>query len=573
MLVLVAALSARTITDRWNARAVLPIAVAVAAAAGALGPTAAPYLAAILAVPAAIWLWRFARSPSWREVAFVATAIALAVVLAFPVLTDVSTAYAVNTATLDNAEDLGNLAAPLDLGQVSGVWLNGDYRYPPSSQRGVNEAAMGFALCAAVLGLWWALRRRVIGVLLLAGALGVTSAYLLTRGSPYADAKVMMVLSPTVLLLAALSPLALGSFARRIPALLVGGALAVLVLVSNALAYHDVQLAPYDRYREVLDVNERMAGKGPVLFTEYDEFGEYLLRDDLPYVQPEWPHGYLPAGPDRPEGGLDDPAHRPSIKTPLDIDDLQSDYVQSVPAILLRRSPTVSRPPANFRMTWRGRWYELWERRAKSLGRVLGHVPAGPNVLEPAGRPNCAEVKALAERAARVGGRLAYVPRPDLAILEPTRAGPPGWYEYGAYPGALVPVGPGAVNASVRVPTSGRHVVWVEGSFGRGVEVLVDGERVGAVSYHLGNPGQYLMAGEVSIRPGRHRITLLGPGGDLRPGNGGSDSSLRHVGPVVLSAKSNERRTVRFAAPSRAQELCGKSVDWVELVTEPRRPS
>ncbi len=569
MLVLVAALAARTVTERWPARAVLPIAIAAAAAAGALGPSSAPYLAAVIAVPAAVWLWRFARAPSRLELAYLAGALGLAVVLTLPVLTDVSTAYAVNTATLDNAQDLGNLPGPLHLGQVTGVWLNGDYRYEPATKQWLNWAAVAFALAAAVVGLIWAVRSRAVGVLLLAGAFGVTSAYLLTRGSPYADAKVMMVLSPAVLLLAAVSPLAFGGTLRRVPALVMAGTLTVLVLASNALAYHDVQLAPYDRYHEALELNERLAGKGPVLMTEYDEFGEYLMRDALPYVQPEWPHGYVGESPDRPGGGLFNIEHRPSIKTPLDIDDLQSDYVQSVRAILLRRSPTVSRPPVNFRRTYRGRWYEVWERRAPSLGRVLAHVPAGRTALEPAARPRCSDVRRLARRAETTGGRIVYGPRPPLAILEPLDAAPAGWYEYGAYPGAVVPTGPGTVNSTVRVTTSGRHAVWVEGSFGRGYDVTVDERRLGTVSYHLGNPGQYLEAGDLDLEPGRRRITLVRPGGDLRPGNGGADSSLRHVGPVVLSPVANERRELRSLPVSRAEELCRMRVDWVELVQPP----
>jgi hypothetical protein len=74
------------------------------------------------------------------------------------------------------------------------------------------------------------------------------------------------------------------------------------------------------------------------------------------------------------------------------------------------------------------------------------------------------------------------------------------------------------------------------------------------------------MAGDLELSPGRHRVTLLRPGGDLLPGNGGSDSSLRHVGPIVLSPAANERRSLRFAPPSRAEELCETSLDWVELM-------
>jgi len=453
MLVLVAALCARTIAERWNARAVLPIAVAIAAAGGALGPTAGPYVAAIVLVPAAIWLWRFAHAFSWREAAFGLAAIAAAVLLSLPLLGGASTAIKVNTAVLDNAEDLGNLAAPLPIAEASGVWLNGDYRYEPARGQWLNWVAIAFVLGAAGVGLLWALRRRAIGVLVLVGPLALTSAYLLARGSPYADAKVMMVLSPAILLLAALAPVAFGGFARRVPATLLTAGLAAAVLASNALAYHDVQLAPYDRYEELLEINERLDGRGPVLVTEYDEFSEYMLRDALPYAQPEWPHGYRVNDGYR-TNGLLDPAHRPSIKTPLDLDDLKTEYVQSVPTIVLRRSPTVSRPPANYERTFAGRWYEVWRRMPGTEGAVREHVPAGSNVLAPGGRPSCADMRRLAGRAREDGLRIAYSPRPRLPVVQPLELPtPPGWFEYGAYPGCSSRSGPASSGAPCRSRT------------------------------------------------------------------------------------------------------------------------
>ena len=46
-------------------------------------------------------------------------------------------------------------------------------------------------------------------------------------------------------------------------------------------------------------------------------------------------------------------------------DEMRLYYVESWPGIMLRRSPEASRPPANYELTYRNAYYELWERRAR----------------------------------------------------------------------------------------------------------------------------------------------------------------------------------------------------------------
>jgi hypothetical protein len=106
----------------------------------------------------------------------------------------------------------------------------------------------------------------------------------------------------------------------------------------------------------------------------------------------------------------------------------------------------------------------------------------------------------------------------------------------------------------------------MEGSFGRGFTVYLDGRRIGEVTYKENYPGGHERVATVTLRRGLHRLRLFSGGGDLRPGNGGSESSLRHVGPVELSPDVGERRTVRYLDPSHAANLCGRSLDWVEIV-------
>ena len=50
-------------------------------------------------------------------------------------------------------------------------------------------------------------------------------------------------------------------------------------MASDALQYHAANLAPTARYQELASLNSRFAGRGPALFTDFDEWALYELRD------------------------------------------------------------------------------------------------------------------------------------------------------------------------------------------------------------------------------------------------------------------------------------------------------
>jgi hypothetical protein len=562
LLSVIAALGYTAFRGRWGARALLPLAVASVATLGSVGPAGVTYLAPMLALPVIAWIVRAARAPTRREALAGLGVLALAVLLLVPVLSNLSTAYRVNTQTLQQANDLGNLPGPLSPWQVLGVWLNGDYRFRPH-HTALNVVLVTMAALPALWGVVEVVRRRALAPLAFTLPLVITSLYLLPKGSPYADGKVLAVLAPAVILLAGLAAGFLLERRRRAIGLVVAAVVAAAVLISQAAIYHQIQNAPFDRYDELLKIGDRLEGKGPTLVTEYDEFSQYLLRKAQPWSQPEWPHGYR-------GGSLGDPRRRPSIKTPMDLDDLTVKYIESIPNIVVRRSPTVTRPPANYRRTYAGRYYEVWRREPGTRHAVLGHIALGGSVFQPGGPAPCGRVRRLAASARRAGAELAYVDRPRLRLFDPRAQRPPyNWFQYANYPRAVVPVGQGQIRGSEPM-AAGRYRVWEEGSFGRAVSVSVDGRQVGQVSYEYGNPGQYLPLGWASLAPGERRVRIVRAGGDLRPGNGGgSDASIWHIGAIVFSRPENERRTVRTLPPSRAGSLCGRWVDWVEAV----RPS
>ena len=261
-----------------------------------------------------------------------------------------------------------------------------------------------------------------------------------------------------------------------------------------------------------------------------------------------------------------EPLQRPNVKAAADVDAFRLHYLETYPLLVLRRSPVTSRPPSNYHRVWHGRYYDVWRRSRRTF--VREHIPLGDGILQPSGVMPCRTIVSLGHLAARFRtGRLVYVEEPRLRELVPlTSTHPFYWHGYPGWPGAVVPVGQGEIQGSVSVPRAGRYAIWVEGSFGRAFTAYVDGRRVGAVANEEGYPGAHVRLGDVGLRPGRHVVRLFSGGGDLRPGNGGSASSLRHVGPVILSPIENERRQVRRLDPARARTLCGRRFDWVEAV-------
>ncbi len=564
LLMTLVALLAAAIAQRRPVRSLLAVAIVATAALGALGPAVLPYLAIPGLVVAGVWGYRTVREPRVADVIWLSAGGVLLAALALPMLRTLRSAVEVSTSVLVEAkDDLGHLAGPLDTAQALGIWLSGDFRYVTEDAGTPQAIMLWIAAIAAIAGIVWAVRGRRWGPLLLVATFVPTSLYLLHRGSTYADAKVLVIASPAVLLLAMLGAASLWSGRWRALSAVVTATLVVGVLWSSALAYHDVSLAPHARYTELLELNDELAGRGPAFFGEYDELAEYFLRRVPVYSSPQYPHLFRGA-PYKPNA-LADRRRRPSEKTPIDIDDITLDYIESVPFAILRRGPQTSRPPANFRLFKRGAYYDVWRRTAAP--RVLAHLPLGRDVLHQAARISERAAARLSRNARRAGGLLAYAPRARPPVFLATRHPRPlRWEGFGNFPEALLSDGPSNINAPIEIPRSGRYHVWVEGSFARRIEIGVDGRPLPRTPSGLNLPGGYASLGVVSITRGRHSVTIRQRGGDLAPGTGGYLSSLRHIGPIFFNPIANERFPVREIDPSRWRELVGVRADWLEIV-------
>lgn len=536
-----------------ESESVIPLSVASAAAIGVISLSVVPWLGPLLAVWVGAVVWRRRGTPRRRAARDVALLSALVGVLSAPALSVARTFVEQTTATVTSKAEFGNLLGSLRWEQMFGIWPRGDYRFPLGPTAGLGYALIGVAVVGCALGVCWLVRARAKAPTALVGVSVIGWIYVTRRGSPWADAKALMILSPAIVLLAMCGTAALYESRRRVEGSLLAAALAFGVLWTNALAYHDADLAPRDRMEELADIGVKLAGKGPTLYPEFEEFGKHFLRDAAPTG---------PSENAQPSLVVTRRGSEQRFGFSRDLDGLGLDYVERFRAIVMRRSPTASRPPANYSRTFIGHYYEIWQRRQDSV-RVLEHLPIGSD-LQASARPVCADAASLADKARRNGGRLAYAAlRQAPVFIAAEQILPPKWTIDPNDGHSVRPDGAGRLNGSVRVQHRGTYDLWLQGSFGRRVAVVLDGRSLGLAREELSGRGQYLYLASVVLARGLHSLALVRPGGDLRPGTGGAD---RLIGPLMFSPVENRRRGVREATPSHWRGLCDRSLDWIEIV-------
>ena len=575
-------------------RASVPLAVAVAALIVTLGPGAIFYVApaALAVVVVLVWRWGRTREHALGLLGVVPLTAALVAALVVPSWLTLSNYLRVNdvftSATADHATAYGNLTSALRAIQLGGIWIDGDFRNlaipgPPPSF--VNHLLVYCVFAGAIFALGWTLWKRSGGLALYVAVALVAVAVLSARGTvPWVMGKSLAISSPAVLL-AGMTGGAILFSRERIAAVIAGvlllGAIAGGVLWSNYLQYHNVTLAPRARLAELQKIGTLIAGKGPTLFNEYEIYGD---RHFLRAAAPVEPAEYRP-GPqlDLPTLGgalLTDPAW-------ADIDAFALNTLAPFRSLVTRVGPTASRPPSIFREVYAGRYYELWQQPAHPATRVIEHVGLGDTVTDPycgnasspaphgylcaiapATVPSCSKVLGLAATAAADHGELVAFARPNPIVVRGTDTQwSSGW---DAYPpsGTLTPIAGGAsATAHIVIPhgVSG-YQLWLGGSFARGFTVSVDGRRIGAIADALDPVGAYERVGSpLTLRPGTHAITITYPNANLSPGNADSEE-YTSLSEIALSPPDSQMRLVTVK-PALARSLCGRLLDWIEVVT------
>jgi hypothetical protein len=481
----------------------------------------------------------------------------------------------------------GNLVAALHWVQLAGIWLDGDFRSitPPSSSL-INHVLIWAVLVAAGFAIAWTLAKRSIGVALyVAVALGSLAILSLDGTVPWLMGKSLAFSSPAVLL-AGLAGAAILFSRERAVAMIVGvvllGAIAGGVLWSNYLQFHNATLAPRARLAELQKIGGMFAGKGPTFFNEYEIYGDrHFLRAGAPIEPAEY------RGPPLPTLGnawLTDPAW-------ADLDSFGLATLAPYRSLVLRSGPTESQPPSIYgrRPVWQGRYYQLWQQPTHPAQKVIQHVLLGDNVNEaycgaasnapgqalcpiaPAAVPVCSQVRALAATAASDHGELLAYERTNPLVVRAsdTTFTPSQWYITPPNIGPVAADGAATATWTVKLDHSlSGYQLWLGGTFSRGFEVRVDGRSIGGVSDALDPVGAYERIGApIALGAGTHTIAVVYHGeSPLAPGSAdGEQPTYDELSAIALAPPAARARYVTVS-PARASELCGHSLDWIEVV-------
>jgi hypothetical protein len=541
-----------TLHSRWLRGPPLgaaPFALVAAAGVSALGVAFGAWALTSVLVLAAILIGQIAGRQSARQPLLLITVGAIvALVAALGTWLDVSGSLQVakNIASTNNP---GNLQKPLRSVQALGTWLVDSYKHVPTGDHlTLSYALATVALAAALLGAVHIVYLRAYALaawiaLTLALWLGLT-AY----GTTWADGKALMLTSPVVLLLAWAGVAALRAggasgqtlrWVLRPATLLLAVALVGGVAASDAMQYHGSNLAPTARYEELASIGSRFAGRGPALFTDYDEYSLYELRDlDV-------------GGP-----GFMFPPHS-IVQTegqPADLDRVSPVTLLAYPLIVTRRDPSAERPPAAYRLLYQGAYYEVWGRR-----------PGAPAALAHVGEPiECSRVAGLAQLAKAHGAQLVGASPAETIGIDVASISHPAWAE--SRDGLLMSRA-GRLTATFAVPHAGVWDLWLQGEIMPAVQVSVDGRQLASISGQLtgvATDPDTMAPLRVRLAAGRHRLTITrGASSLLAPGSGGS-AILDSIFLTPIGAGGQP--TLHVTPTARWRSLCGQRLEWIEVV-------
>jgi hypothetical protein len=293
-------------------------------------------------------------------------------------------------------------------------------------------------------------------------------------------------------------------------------------------------------------LNSRLAGRGPTVFTDFDEYALYELRDlDI-------------GGPDfvYPPPAL--AAAAGAYGAPVDLSRVPPAALLAYPLILARRDPALERPPSAYRLLWAGAYYELWGRK-RGAPAAIAHF-----ALRGTATSQCARIGQLA-RTALGSLQLIGAEAPEIVRIGLLAGShPAGW---GRQRQGLVMSRRGRLSASFELPAAGAWNVWVQGQIMPDVQVGVDGHRLAAIGGQLS--GNSLVPDTVPpladvLSAGPHRLTVTRGSATLAPGDGGSAVlAAIFLTPVAYDPQS----ALRAVAVDRWRALGGRRYSWVELAS------
>jgi hypothetical protein len=539
----------------WPGAVVLAIvAIPLAAVLAVFNAAGVPYVAALVGsgIVGMFLVHRPTPTRAWIKPAAIGAAVLG--ICAIPALLTIGTFLRVAEsgygASNHTPSALGPLFRRLPLSEISGVWLYGDYRLPvpPGTGAVLTVAATVLVLALVAPGVLRMVAAREPGPLMGLITMGLVLLIVYPRVVPYAQAKLLAIASPIVVLCAAQG--LTGATGRDWKALSAVAALALgaAVIASDAIAYHAFPVAPTSRLLALKQIGSTLGARGPVLDSEFEQFAKVF-------------------GPPRLVDGPDDPTpqrlallgvSRPQYGHSFDLGEERLRFVESFPYVLVRRSPVASRPPANYILIAENDFYELWQRSAQPY--VYFQQPiAGSAGLD--GAAGCRRLRAVISKAPP-GSRLAVATLPAASGYELASAAQVsrGWTPAGPE-GEYLTTTPGRARKTITIADTGDYELWVQGNLPRVVSVTLDGRVVGKAK-GSDTPGGWLSAGVISIAAGSHVLGVERAGGGFGPGNGSTQAS---IGAVAVSA-AHQRARVWTVPMTQWRAVCSRPADWVELI-------
>jgi hypothetical protein len=293
---------------------------------------------------------------------------------------------------------LGNLAQPLSGWEAFGVWNNPDFRFgatPPFT----GGMWTGLALALVIFGGFWAFQRKRWILPVAAGVSALIWYYSVHTQSPYVAAKALVILSPLLLLLAALP---LSEHRPRtatgwwVIAPLLGIALLGRVSVSSLRALRISSVGSTSHVVELRSLRADVHGQA-TLFLGNDDFIAWELAG-VPVIAPIVGNPVMSFPPNKAW----------VYGQPLDIDSVSAETINAADWVITTRDAAQSQLPPQLRLVRTTPDFELWHRVGTVLPRQI--LKEGPNS---GARMNC---RKPAIRKLVAGGGQAAIRKPPIVF-------------------------------------------------------------------------------------------------------------------------------------------------------------
>jgi hypothetical protein len=245
----------------------------------------------------------------------------------------------------------------------------------------------------------------------------------------------------------------------------------------------------------------------------------------------------------------------------FDVSSFPPSTLEPYPVLVLRRSPSGTRPPLNYELVRSGAYYDVW-RRIPGSAPVTADVPLAGTFAVP-DADSCAAITALSAQAPG-GAALVGSLRPEIVTI-PLGQGdlPPGWTasDDGA---SIVASGAGTVTAPFTVSEGGVVEVWIAGSYPGVLTVSIDGAPVETGLSNLEfDDRNATPIGTLTLTAGAHELTITHETPWWRPG---TEIGPFTFGPAFVTPSPRPTQLVEVPA-RRAAELCGLDLEWVAIAT------